>query len=678
MTLIFLIYDKTLNVLHATILQYGRIDSNNQKNNQDQKKGLNKIEQYFTTLTLPKKWFKYFYSFGTIWISLIILEILILPATTTTSGVNNYVNLFSKMVNFIDYELPMKFSWVNYLEEEEEYNYYKKQPLSETILAMIMIEIQVLRRFYETLTLFIYGSYHQNILHRILASLRSNQNHSTYSVPKGDWFNYISSPHYFAEILIYVSFVILTKGLIITNWIILIWVVVALSSVAKENEKWGRERFAQTDAPVSQPIVPFNPKRVYKVARYVINSFYENVTGPFLPSIIQYGWHKLSSERIESFTAKNIIYGPRPRNRLDVYVPNRLSTTTLKGHHEENLLFANNNNESPVIIFIGNSWNSGNKATCMPFANNLQNQGYVVGKISEMVSDVQNCIYWTHSHIRQYKGDPSQIYLMGHSAGALISALTVVHNICATLHVLPFNNSSIHLPVFNNNPFKRSELPRIAGLMLFSGVYDVTYYYAYLHNMGLEQVHAMPRVMGNTSESFLQCSPTYLLSKLLSRHDLREQVKMMLPKRVVLIHGENDKFTPTTSTKNFFQLLDSIGMGTSFVQLKIYKDLKYVSPLTDLIVPTKRLCVLLLEDVKECCKGNLGMVMMGGRLSEKKNSDNDDEEEDKGFGEEELDFIDKLYNEKSTKKHQFLGEKIFSSSATVVDTNVKASRRRYW
>ncbi|CAJ0911790.1 1963_t:CDS:2, partial [Entrophospora sp. SA101] len=212
--------------------------------------------------------------------------ILILPATTTTSGVNNYVNLFSKMVNFIDYELPMKFSWVNYLEEEEEYNYYKKQPLSETILAMIMIEIQGYRDDVwtkEALTLFIYGSYHQNILHRILASLRSNQNHSTYSVPKGDWFNYISSPHYFAEILIYVSFVILTKGLIITNWIILIWVVVALSSVAKENEKW-----AQTDAPVSQPIVPFNPKRVYKVARYVINSFYENVTGPFLPSIIQY------------------------------------------------------------------------------------------------------------------------------------------------------------------------------------------------------------------------------------------------------------------------------------------------------------------------------------------------------------------------------------------------------
>jgi len=266
--------------------------------------------------------------------------------------------------------------------------------------------------------------------------------------------------------------------------------------------------YAQTDAPVSQPIVPFNPKRVYKVSRYAINRFYENVTGPFLPSIIQYGWHKLSSERIESFTAKNIVYGPRPRNRLDVYVPNRLPTATLKGHHhEENLLFANNNNESPVIIFIGNSWNSGNKATCMPFANNLQNQGYVVvvpditlypqGKISEMVSDVQNCIYWTHSHIRQYKGDPSQIYLMGHSAGALISALTVIHNICATLHVLPFNNSSIHLPVFNNNPFKRSELPRIAGLMLFSGVYDVTYYYAYLHDMGLEQVHAMPRVMGN-------------------------------------------------------------------------------------------------------------------------------------------------------------------------------------
>ncbi|RHZ74171.1 hypothetical protein Glove_227g142 [Diversispora epigaea] len=34
---------------------------------------------------------------------------------------------------------------------------------------------------------------------------------SIYSIPKGDWFVYVSS-HYFAETLIYISFVILNKG----------------------------------------------------------------------------------------------------------------------------------------------------------------------------------------------------------------------------------------------------------------------------------------------------------------------------------------------------------------------------------------------------------------------------------------------------------------------------------
>lgn len=400
----------------------------------------------------------------------------------------------------------------------------------------------------------------------------------------------------------------------------------------------------RTDAPPGQPLVPLSPSRVLKVTWYVLTYLYETLTGPFIPSIIQYCWHKLSAERKRTSVRTNIRYGQRPRNRLDVYLPDRVSTTVLKNSKgfTEGMIHPSmathipipnsTQSECPVIILICASWNSGNKATCLPVACNLQSQGYVVvvpditlyprGKIAEMVSDVQQVIFWAHTNIRQFRGDPSQIYLMGHSAGALIATLTVVHDACASLGVLPQNNTSVQIPVWDNST-RRTSLPRVAGLILFSGAYDITYYYAYLHHKGLEQVHALPRVMGNTPESFLQCSPTYLLNTALTRVRNRDQLKMHLPRKVVLIHGAKDSFNPPTSTRNFFDLLVAIGIPS--VQLKIYENQKHISPRIDLIVPTKRLCVLLLEDIKECCMGQGGVVMMGGELREKRAEESDPE-----------------------------------------------------
>ncbi|KAG9293113.1 hypothetical protein G9A89_016475 [Geosiphon pyriformis] len=399
--------------------------------------------------------------------------------------------------------------------------------------------------------------------------------------------------------------------------------------------------YAKTDAPKGQPLVPLSPWRVFKVTLYVLAYVYENLTGPFIPSIVQYIWHKLSSERKKTTVKKNIRYGIRPRNFLDVYSPDRVSTTVLKNTKEfsQNVFHAASTNTSPisnysqtsdssVIILICSSWNSGNKSTCMPVAHNLQSQGYVVvvpnitlypqGKIAEMVSDVQQTINWTHSNIRQFRGDPSQIYLMGHSAGALLSALTIIHDVCARLNVLPLNNSSVRIPHWNNAP--RSLAPRVQGLILFSGTYDVTDHYAYLHHKGLEQVHALPRVMGNTPGSFVQCSPMYLLDQALNRVMDPDRLKMMLPRTVGLIHGAKDHFNPPTSAQNFFELLVKAGIPT--VKVKIYADHSHISPKIDLIVPTKRICVLLLEDVKEVCKGSAGVVMMAsGKLREKHEED---------------------------------------------------------
>ena len=52
--------------------------------------------------------------------------------------------------------------------------------------------------------LFVWASFHQLKCHKILADLRST-NPGVYGIPYGDWFAFVSSPHYLAEFLIYVA-----------------------------------------------------------------------------------------------------------------------------------------------------------------------------------------------------------------------------------------------------------------------------------------------------------------------------------------------------------------------------------------------------------------------------------------------------------------------------------------
>ena len=61
--------------------------------------------------------------------------------------------------------------------------------------------------------LFIYASsYHQYKRHSILANIRTGCDGNTYGLPKGGWFELVTSPHYFAEILIYTG-IAMVQGL---------------------------------------------------------------------------------------------------------------------------------------------------------------------------------------------------------------------------------------------------------------------------------------------------------------------------------------------------------------------------------------------------------------------------------------------------------------------------------
>ena len=85
--------------------------------------------------------------------------------------------------------------------------------------------------------LFLYASVHQHRCHVILARLRQSQD-EVYRIPRGDWFESIVAPHYFADILVYLSLCIVYRFQNAVMCCGLVWTIVNLSIVANETEGW--------------------------------------------------------------------------------------------------------------------------------------------------------------------------------------------------------------------------------------------------------------------------------------------------------------------------------------------------------------------------------------------------------------------------------------------------------
>ena len=108
---------------------------------------------------------------------------------------------------------------------------------------------------------------------------------------------------------------------------------------------------------------------------------------------------------------RNLAYGPRPRNVLDVYAP-----TTGRGPW-------------PVLVFVhGGSWQGGGKEPYAFAGRALAAQGFLTLVISyrlhpqnpypAFVEDAALALDWATRHAGQFGGDQKRVFAMGHSAGA--------------------------------------------------------------------------------------------------------------------------------------------------------------------------------------------------------------------------------------------------------------------
>jgi acetyl esterase/lipase len=112
----------------------------------------------------------------------------------------------------------------------------------------------------------------------------------------------------------------------------------------------------------------------------------------------------------------NIAYGDEPRQKLDVYRPNTAKAPA-----------------SVVVFFYGGDWQAGSKSGYRFVAQALASQGFIVVMpdyrlypqvtFPAFVEDGALAVRWAHNNAGRFGGDPSRLYLMGHSAGAHIAVL---------------------------------------------------------------------------------------------------------------------------------------------------------------------------------------------------------------------------------------------------------------
>jgi acetyl esterase/lipase len=107
--------------------------------------------------------------------------------------------------------------------------------------------------------------------------------------------------------------------------------------------------------------------------------------------------------------------GGDPRHLLDIYAPTGAS-------------------DLPVALyFYGGGWRSGDKRLFEHLGRALALRGIVLVAVNYRLTpsvvhpahadDCAAAVAWTHANIAGYGGDPSEIFLIGHSAGAHLAAL---------------------------------------------------------------------------------------------------------------------------------------------------------------------------------------------------------------------------------------------------------------
>ncbi|OAQ33480.1 alpha/beta-hydrolase [Linnemannia elongata AG-77] len=389
--------------------------------------------------------------------------------------------------------------------------------------------------------------------------------------------------------------------------------------------------YAQTAArPLKFSSFPWDPRRILKLNRILfLSTIPTNISLiPVAFSLIKY---RLWTMRGSQGLVVDVHYNSkRPYKTLDVHAPD-LTTQQAAGKQTGR----------PVVIFIyGGAWSSGSKKFYTLLGAQLRIMGYVAvipdyttfprGLSKEMEEDVQMAIQWTQEHCETYGGDPNKIYLMGHSAGAHLCSLTIFKDCVRQwmnttrkerqelIKESPVLAGLLQECALQEEMSLKSDkglgrpLLRLRGLILCSGVYDISAHLEHEKIRGVEEVSAMSRVMGNSLISFGMNSPSMILQEIARTtsslssstlpgtssaifdaakiNDTQEgtlqsdnhlsHFRSLLPEKFLVVHGEDDRTVPASSSVRLHSALQSfLSTPSDAVRLHVISNMMHQAPI---------------------------------------------------------------------------------------------------
>lgn len=223
---------------------------------------------------------------------------------------------------------------------------------------------------------------------------------------------------------------------------------------------------------------------------------------------------------------KSIVYAAGERHKLDIYAPEKLD------------------GPAPVIVFLyGGAWRQGTKED-YPFAGHaFASKGFVTVipdyrlvpevQYPDFLNDNALAIKWVEDNIKTFGGDPSRIYLVGHSAGAYNAVMLGMDSIY-------LRDAKVSVP--------------LRGVVGISGPYAV---YPF-------EFKELQEAFGNVDNPEMT-QPINLPTN--------ETVPLLL------LHGDEDFVVSPDNTRRLAKKLAGDGVS---VEMKLYEGLKHMEPVAAL------------------------------------------------------------------------------------------------
>lgn len=383
--------------------------------------------------------------------------------------------------------------------------------------------------------------------------------------------------------------------------------------------------------------LPYHPSRILKI-NYVAASHFALAVSLIPHGITHLVWRywKTGPSGAREGVHRNIPYSKdgHKDHTYDLYLPVSVQTN------------AGSLARVPIVVFIyGGSWSSGNKAFYGLLANMLRRMGYIAVVpdyrkypevlIEDIYDDVRQVLEVVGQEGDSWGGDVDRIFVIGHSAGAHITAQVVLGAVLkevrmraasevgaavATAGMTNGKVNAIHSNGFGHGP----KMPNVQGLVLMAGVYDVAAHYDFEAARGVEDISAMGRCMGGSRKSFDANSPKYLLplprnaksAKALEGAERGGEYEMLaaatsrclaeIMPRVMLVHGERDGTVPVSSTIDFYKAIGNAireeDRDTVDVRVRLYKRMGHSEVVTALMANLffrNRSTGSLIRDLKE-------------------------------------------------------------------------------